>query len=105
MSGLEKIDPRRQNRRFDHGMLCPIETKEITQPALIDGFGNNFSALGTIIDRDHSKLVPAASIFQYHAIDRLRSDEPRQFGQLSDRCPSEQLNIIRDMQHTLPRSL
>ena len=48
----QKLDPRRQNRGFDHGVFRPIKSEEITQSALLDRFGDNFRTLVAIVDRD-----------------------------------------------------
>lgn len=67
-------DSCRQNRRFDDGVLRPIETEKIALPAVTDHVGDDLGSRLAIVDRAYPEGVPAASVGQDDAGDCLATN-------------------------------
>ena len=67
---VQPLDPRRQNRCLDHGVLRPVESEKIAHPAVFDDACNNRGPLLTIIDRIDAERMPATRIRQNRAVRR-----------------------------------
>ncbi len=70
--GWQQADARRQDGRFEHGILRAIEPKEVALPALCDNVRFDSRPRLCIVDRPGLKSVPAAGVGQDPTLDVRR---------------------------------
>ena len=93
-----------EDRSFENGVLRAIEAEEISQVSDVDNSRADFRAFLRGVERFDFKLVPAAGGSEDSAGDFFSGECFRLRSELSDRCFSQQQDVINDVKHSV-RSL
>src|SRR5581483_7991602 len=96
------MDPRRKDRRFHHGMLGPVKSKEIALPSAGDYVHLDAHAFLTVIDGPYPELVVPAAIAQYPGVNGTSRKYRWLWLHGTERGLGKQEHIVGNMEHSLP---